>query len=442
MQWLQKALARIRGQKVTRIEDLFGGIPLHRFTNYESYLMAGTRKVWASWKACDLVAQVVQDTPYKVVRGKSADPITVQGLDKLLTAPNPHLTFPELLYLSTFHVKLTGNAFWYKSEGRAADASQPKELWPLNPKKVSVVADKAGLGEITGYLYDRDGAALPLELEEVIHFRRPHPNNQWYGLGDVEASEELFNEHINRDTWRRKFWTNGAAPSGVLICEDIVTDQEEWDKAKKKWQKEYGGSENAGKTAWLTGKWRYEQLGLTAQEMEDLERTKLTVEQIFQVHGVPLSVAGVREAANYATAEIDDQRFRQYTVKPIVKRVFEDTVNTDLVADYGDNLRIVFDVTGLVNFTQVAQSIAPAFDRGWLSINEARQMLGLEPDEENPNWEQHYITGGLTPLELAGAANLAHAGQEAQAVAERFVREVLTKEKGANGHGNRLLGSR
>lgn len=81
---------------------------------------------------------------------------------------------------------------------------------------------------------------------------------------------------------------------------------------------------NSSKISWLTGKWKIERIGLTAQEMQDLEHKQFSIEQIFQLHSVPLTVAGIREAANYATAEIDDQRFRTYTAK-VRHRIFPST---------------------------------------------------------------------------------------------------------------------
>lgn len=111
-------------------------------------------------------------------------------------------------------------------------------------------------------------------------------------------------------------------------------------KAKDRWQKEYGGKENAGKVAWLSGDWSYQQLGLTPAEMQDIEKSKWSVEQIFLLHGVPLSVAGIKEAANFATADIDNQRFKEYTVLPDVLTL-QDTINTDLVQGFNPDARLM-----------------------------------------------------------------------------------------------------
>lgn len=417
---LRKAVRAVRGQKVTAIESLFGGIEINKFTDFESYLRAGTKKVWATWKACDLVAKAVADTPMAVYRKNGTEPVRMADLDRLLTVPNEDDTFADLLIKSVFHVKLTGNAYWLKDEA-TLKGDRPRSLINLNPKRVQVQLD--GDGRKLGYILHVRGLEIPLDLEEVMHFRQPHPDNDYYGLGDIEAAEPLLNDNINRGTWAEGFWKNGASPSGILVCEDVVTDQQKWEQAKAKWQKEYGGSKNSGKTAWLTGKWRYEQLGMSAQEMQNIEQSKMNVESIFLLHGVPLSVAGIRDAANYATADIDDQRFRAYTVKPLVK-LFQDTINSDLVAGWGESLELRFNVTGLVNIGAVVTPYSALFDRGIISINEFRERVGMQRIED-PLYDQHFITAALVPLDLAGIADQTRTEEAAAQIVNRQIATLL-----------------
>jgi HK97 family phage portal protein len=423
-----KALQRLtfRRKAVTAVERLFGGIPIHQFRNYESYLQAVSKKVWAAWKACDICANSVSNTPFVVKRAGGTDPVKVPELEQLFSAPNPFQTWRELEYLSVMHIKATGNGFWYKAEANL-QGDRPRQIFPLNPRRIKIVPDER-TGDPRGYIYQgTNGLQIPFDLEEVIHFRRPHPNNDYYGLGDIEPGEAIYNDHINRNTWGEGFWKNGASPSGILICEDNITDEKEWEQIKLKWKKDYQGMDNTGKQAWLSGKWRHEQLGLNAAEMQNIEQAKWNVEQIFLMMGVPLSVAGIRDAANYATADIDNQRFKEYTILPIVL-LLQDTINTDLIHGWDPRLTLTFNVTGLINVGKVVQELGPAFDRGWITINEARERMGLDRDDDNPIWNQHFINAGLVPIELAGvSANGGATDQAAQAMIQRFIE---SKQKG------------
>jgi len=419
--WFAKLFQRRQDQKaVAEVLERIVGVPVHQFKDFSDYLSAASKKLWATWRACDIVGQAVMQTQYSLTRDGKSDPVKVAGLSDLLEAPNQLQTFQELLYLTVLHVKLTGNAFWYlgSAGGRRIDA-----ILPLNPKRVSIVPGNQN--NVAGYLLKVRGVNVPLTVEEVIHFKRPHPDHDYMGIGDMEAGETVFNECINRDRWAEGFWKNGASPSGVLTLNtDRPPSQQDWEQAKAKWQGEYGGVKNSGKTAWLAGNWTYLQLGLTAQEMQNLEHTRNTIETIFLIHGVPLSVAGVREAANYATASIDEQRFRKYTVAPMC-RIIQDTVNTDLVPRFVEGVQFTFAIAGLVNAGQVVTEYAPAFDRGIISINEFRQLMGLPTDPDNPLWNAHYITAGLTPLELAGVPAQG-VEDEAKAIVQRSIQHALS----------------
>lgn len=418
-----------RTKVVTRIEDVFGGLlaglNLSELRNYESYLLAGSKKVWATFKACDIVAKVVIDTPTVTRKiGGDGSPVLNKEIARLMTTPNEFDSFAELIFKTVFHLKLTGNAFWVKDQPNLA-GDRPKRLFILNPKRVKISTDPNK--GVTGYLYtpDQGGMQIPFDIAEIIHFRLPHPDNAYWGLGEVEAGEPLLQDYINRDTWKSKFWKNGASPSGILICEDQITDDVKFQEAKKKWQKEYGGSENSGKTAWLTGKWKHEQLGLSGVDMQDIEKEKWSVEQIFLLHGVPLSVAGLDSSANFATANVDDLRFRRYTVKPLCKFI-SDTLTADLIAGFDATLELVFAVAGLTDIANVTLNYSPLFDRGAISLNELRQLAGFPEKKDDPLFDQHFINASLVPLDLAGLQPTTEPQQQqARSILDRHTERLL-----------------
>ena len=417
--WLKRKLGGTQqaapSTKVLKVSELFGGVPLHRFGDYTTYLGVGSGKVWATWRSLDIIANAVKTTPFALLRDKTTTPVAVPGLDQILKYPNEQETWRDFLYRTIFHYRLTGQAFWLKSEANLK-GERPRELYNLNPRRMEIVPD-ANNG-IAGYLFNVNGKKIPFDVEEIMMFRRPHPNRDLHGLGDIEAGDALLSEFINRTTAAENFYANGATLSGVLIAKNPPASEEEWKRGKAEWNRQYGGVKNAGKVAFLTGDWSYQQLGVTSQEMQDIERTKYGVEQIFLLHGVPLSVAGVRDAANYATADIDTQRFKEYTVLPDVKTL-EDTINSDLVKGFAPNVSLVFNISGLLNIGKIITDHTPLFDRGGLTVNEFRAAVGLPQDPENELWNQTWIQASLVPLDLAslGAAPIEQQAQAIQAAA-------------------------
>lgn len=393
--------------------------PISEFTNYADYLKVASGEVWATWKAIDIIAEKVKTTPFALSRPGSTKPVDNKELMRLLTYPNQYETFQELIYKSVFHLKLTGCSIWYKAAGTLT-GDRPLELYALNPKRIKFIP-KHPYG-VAGYLLRTSLGEVPFDPEEIIMFRRPHPDNDFLGIGDVEAGKDVFTEVRARQAYQRKFYENGARPSGLLSYGDSITE-EEWKKLKIQWDANYAGSGNAGKTIFLTGKWDYKQLGLTLADMQDMERARLSTETIFQLHGVPLSVAGIREAANYATSAIDNQRFKEYTVLPLVK-TFEETLNTDLVAGFDQAIRLAFNVSGLVDVGKAVGDYSPLFDRGCLTPNEFREQCGLKRIDDNPLMDAYYINSGLVPLDLSGIGDTGKVDQAAQRSVDRFLSDL------------------
>jgi HK97 family phage portal protein len=418
------------GNTIEKLKGVFNNLPISKLRDYQSYLWAGSKKVWAVWKSCDLVSKIIQETPRKIVRvnGNKETEVTDNAeLNALISKPNERETFNELLARVSFHLKMTGNAFIAKDSPNIL-GEMPSKLYVLNPRRIMLSLGKSG--EVIGYLYIvGNGQTIPFDVQEVIHIKLPHPDQDYWGLGEMEAGEAILQDYINRQTWLEKFWENGASPSGILFEKSAqITDKDEWEKAKKKWQQEYGGAANSGKTAWLTGDWDYLQMGLTAQEMQSIESSTWSVEQVCHLCGVPLSVMGVKEAANYATAQVDDVRMRRYTVKPLLS-IIEDKLNDDLIAGFDENLRLRFQIQGLIDIEQSSRSIPLLVGAAVMSPNDARELMGMERVAD-PLMDGYYLLNTMVPIALAGMTN-DQTDAESQDAVQKFIQDMFAKQKAA-----------
>lgn len=384
-------------------------VPIHRFVDMNSYLTAGTKQVWASFRACHITASTLLSTVFKVTSSRVnaegeryQEAVNNRELDNLMGSPNDHDSWEDMLYMWTFHLKLCGVAYWLKDE---EVAGKPTKLWPLLPQHVKV--EPHPTEKIGKFIYSVNGLEIEFQPEEILHFRRPHPQRIIGGLGDVEGGEPLYNDFINRDVLEEKFLENGAQPSGVLSKKgEPITDEEEWSRLKAWWRSDHEGKKNAGKTAILNSEWSFQKLGLTAQEMQSIEREKLTVEHIFLNHGVPLSVAGFTNASNYATARQDQINFRRTEVVPLLD-LFVGKMNhgkSGLLPLFNEDWKLSYELSGLVDTEQVWKDYGEALRVGVISLNEMRELLGL-PVKDDPWLDQHVIPNQYVPLEMAGMAN-------------------------------------
>lgn len=377
-------------------------VPVAKLTDYASYLKACSSTVWALARACTIYSNRILSTDFEVVRGKDRAPVPeADPLAKLIAEPNPHDSFEDMLAMWAPHMIGTGNSFWYRDQMNSR--GQPLELYPLLPQHIKIVPSRTE--KVDHYKYAVTGDELRFERDELIHFKRPHPTSLLWGLGVVEGAESLHGGFINRNAYEEKFFEAGASPSGVLTLEDYEADPDEWAKLKAWWKADYEGKKNIGKTAMMNGKWVYQQLGLSQKEMESIESEKMDIENIFTNAGIPLSVAGLREAANYATADREEVNFRVYEIKPMLD-LLTGKLNAakGLARAYSPGHAVSYELAGMLDLRRVNEEFKPAVECGAMTRNEFREALGLGRVDD-PLMDQFLVNRNLVPIEFAGLAD-------------------------------------
>lgn len=372
---------------------------LTKLVDYDSYQMAGTSKLWASFHAIDTIAKAMMSTQFLIKKKDTIIDDENHPLMTLLVEPNPFDSWEELIYVWPFHIKHTGNAYWLKDE--IDGKGRPSALYPLLPQFIEIVPDRKT--RINQYIYRVNGRTIVIDPDEMIHFKNPHPNNMIFGLGDMEAGEMMFEDYINRNSLEANYLSKGGVPSGVLVREEDIDDPEEWKRFTREWKAEYEGIGNTGKTAFLNGKWDYKKLGLTPVELQTMERSSRTVKDIFTLHGVPLSVAGVESAANYATAKQDSIHFKRWTIMPMLD-MFCSRMNAgkSMTRNFDPALRLGYELGGMTDVGGIVSEYGPVLDRGAMTRNEFRKLIELEEVKGKPMMDEFLVPQGFVPIDMAG----------------------------------------
>jgi len=381
-------------RKIFEHLERLAGVKVDRIADYDSYFDATLGKVWASYRACDMVASVVSNVSYQLV-DQNGNPKVDKEIQRSLTHPNTHETFRELIYITAMQLKMTGNAYWYKERKTLGGEF---ELIPLYPQYVKIIPDpKKKIGK---YEYTRNGATTYYKPDQIIHFKKPNPADPILGIGDIEASEVLFQDFLNQGQIRTKGLERGNIPAGVLVREEYDGDEAEWERAKSSWEKKYiGKTRGSGGIAWLTGKWNFLKIGVTPQEQESIEFEKKTEREIFLAHGVPASIAGFENATNYATARQDYINFTRFTCLPLVQLIFARINDPDeWIKTKNENYEVEFQIDGLLDVEQIVKDYKPLVDCGAMSLNELRLRCGLKTTE-NPDHDNYYTDSSTLTLE-------------------------------------------
>ncbi len=328
----------------------------------------------------------------------------------VLRLANPRTVGFALRELTTIYQELTGNAYWYlEPHGDAARGAQPKAIWNLQPHLMRPVPTKDGK-DIKGYLYGPtasnagapssardmltsalDSSSLSVKPtqpiafapEEIIHFRYPNPESTIKGLGPAQAATSAIHRKTAMDEYKRAMYDNDCVPAFIVrVPEDtpaseIRSLEAQW---KDKFRSRRGRGVNIKGVPWITtAEKSIETLNVPPNKMQDVLQAKLDRNEIYEIFGNPVQMAEIGKSR--AELEAALTAYMWLTILPRLQRM-EQTLTEQLAVLYDPRLFFAFDDPVPDNREQKRQDLDTYVARNIMTVNEARQELGLEPFEE------------------------------------------------------------
>jgi HK97 family phage portal protein len=349
--------------------------------------------------AVNRIAEAAALVPLHVYRvtGEQRTSVSRHPLEDLLDAPNPYLSRFELIEQTVGHLELAGNAYWFLA-GDAAGV--PREIWPLRPDRVSIVPDAAQY--VRGYIYELDGQRIPLLPAEVVHFKRWHPANDYYGLSALEASRlAVLGDRAMAEWNRSTFSRDQGVPAGIVHIKEFVSDAD-FERIRREWQQSYGGPQR--RTAFLRGgaiEWQH--IGLNHNELDFLKGRLAHRDEILNCFGIPVGL--ISENATEANATVAERLFIERTLWPKLVRLsqkitqellpfwpgqyvaeFEDIRPTDAQARLAD-IRTAYPLLSINELRERYYHLPPV-SWGALPVKAAGETENAEP-QRHDHWDVH-----------------------------------------------------
>ncbi len=335
--------------------------------------------------AVNRIAEAAALVPLRVLRVDGEQSVEVQRhpLEVLLEAPNPFMSRFELLESTVGMLELFGNAYWFLGSG--ADGT-PAQIWTLRPDRMSIVPD--AMRYIRGYVYEIDGLRIPLEAEEVIHFKRWHPANDYYGLSALEAARLAILSDKDMAQWNRNtFGQENGVPAGIVLVKNNPS-QADFDRIKREWRASYGGTQR--RTAFLRGEdVEWKNIGLSHTDLDFLKGRAAHRDEILNIFGVPVGL--ISENATEANAKVAERQFIERTLYPKLVRLAQ-KITQDLLAFYPGTHVAVFDDIRPTDTQARLEEIKASYPV--LSINEIRARYFNLPAVE---WGERPAQGEVNP---------------------------------------------
>ncbi len=390
MSILDKIFRREKAQMVNRQGSFYAGgsIPPDNRDFLQNYTSVG----W--WHAVGfriaLGLSEVKWTLFDISNKDKPQQIYEHRILDLLHLMNPFQTSEEVIALDSIYMENLGESFWALNFNKSGE---PQEIILPYPQNMSVVPDKA-FPFVKGYVYGTGENAIPFALDEIIHFKFPNPLNQYRGLGQAQAIGVNLSAQSNADKWVNQFFYNSARPDGVIQFDYNLSD-EQFEKLKKQWNEKYQGVNKAHQVALLEGGGKYVQVQNTVKDMDFPNLQLKNRDIILGVEGMPQSVMGISENVNKANAEAGDYTFARWIVKPRLdwKRA---KLQEQLIPKFKNSKNLLLGYEEVVPETidQKKELAESGMRAGYLTINEARKLRGLDTD---PNGDVYLIPLNLVP---------------------------------------------
>lgn len=396
--WLSNLFSQDRKDNLQGTIPHVEAVAVHNSTFFnDPYDMAehGTIYSQSPWVhvAVNHIAEAGALVPLHVLRVEGEQQIEVERhpLERLLDNPNPAMSRFELFEATLGFLELTGNAYWFL----AGDAlGRPTQIWPLRPDRITIIPHATDY--VAGYVYEIDGYRIPLDAIEVIHFKRWHPSNDYYGLSPLETARLAIDSDRAMARWNKNtFSKNNAVPAGIVNITEYVSDSD-FERIKREWRSSYGGGQR--KTAFLRGgsvEWK--NIGLSHTDLDFLKGRQAHRDEILNIFGIPVGL--ISENATEANAKVAERQFIERTLWPKLVRLAQ-RITQELLPFYPGEHIAVFDdirptdVQARLDEIRTAQAV--------LSINEIRERY----------YKLETVTWGNLPINLSEPVGAQHDAPE------------------------------
>lgn len=317
--------------------------------------------------------------------------------------PNDEMSSYSFRETMMMHLLLYGNAYaQILRNGRG----EVLGLYPLLPNRITMERDDNGR---LFYRYIRYDPVEPpkskettviLDASQVLHIPGLSMDGL-VGLSPIAACRNAIGSGLAADEYSGKYFSNGAAPMGVLEHPGLIKDPE---KLRESWNAAYGGSHNAGKVAILEEGLKFAPISVSPQDAQLLETRKFSVTEICRIFRVPPHLVQDLERATFSNIEQQSLDFVMYSLMPYLTRWEQALTKSLLSREEKKKFEIRFNVDALLRGSHKERydAYAQGVNNGFLCPNDIRKLenLDLIPDEEGGN--DFYIQGAMVPLRMAG----------------------------------------
>jgi HK97 family phage portal protein len=316
-------------------------------------------------------------------------------LARLIRRPNPYMTQQLLANYIVTSLNAAGDAFIYKNRN---SRGQVVELVPLMPHLVEAKGNENEL--ITHFMYQPQGGvhgedSVKIEKKDMVHLRQNvDPNDMRRGLAPLRGVLREIAGDEAAGQYTAALLHNMAVPGVILSPRDDAMGgptREEAEAIADMYKQKFGGK-NRGAPMVLSGAMNVEIVSFSPDQMKLAELRRIPEERVSAVLGVPAVLAGLGaglDSATYSNTKELREFFTESKMVPMWTMVAQDLTHQLLRPEFGggDNQYVEYDIDNVralaVDKDNLYKRMNTAVQGGWVTIGEARKVVGLEADNRH-----------------------------------------------------------
>ena len=250
-----------------------------------------------------------------------------------------------------------------------------------------------------------EGMMLP--ARDVLHLRSFTPRHPLIGESPITAAAMAAGVNVALSQSQLFFFNQMSRPSGILSTDQTLT-REQMVTLREAWENQSAGI-SQGKVPILGGGFKFQPLGVNAQDSELLSVQKMSIADIARVFSVPLPIIGELENSTMNNVQELISLFLSTGLGAVLENI---EASFDKMFDFGKGDHINFDETALLrmDFKDRMDGLSKSVMGGILTPNEARRREGLH---DVPMGDKVFMQAQMVPIDRPEPEPIAIAPQPA-----------------------------
>ena len=340
--------------------------------------------------ACQVVASLVGLISWHIMENTDGGDRRIRNelSRKIDIDPNSYMTRADFFEAIAMNMLLYGNGNAVVRPHTENGYLRDLEVVPMD--RVTFVPD-----DPFGYGYWIYIDGIRYDPKDLLHFRlHPDKNQPWKGTGIKVAIKDVAN-NLKQATHTEKSFMSSDYKPPLIVKVQAMGEEFQSPEGRENIANDYLKTQKAGEP-WIIPADQMEVQSvkpLTLQDLAISDTVKMNKETAAAIVGVPSFLVGVGE---FKKDEYNN--FIQTTVRQIVEKI-QQTMTKGLILS--PNWYIKGNIWALLDWDlqQITSVFTAMGDRGWVTGNEARDRINLEPKE---GLDELKVLENYIPADMSG----------------------------------------